>query len=999
MKFTQKQIFAISFLAFVLSGFAGLIYQSIWTRYLSLVLGHAAFAQTLVLALFMGGMAFGAWWAARLSVHHGFRVLRTYAVIEVLVGIAALAFHFIFVSGTEFVHTVVLPNAESEFIVSAVKWLWAALLILPQCILLGMTFPLLSAGLIRLSEKVTGEILGTLYFTNSIGAAVGALVATFILVPAVGLPGAIMTAGAINLLAGVIVFLASIDEKPTPKTKPTEVGLYVANENFSRLILICAFFTGLSSFVYEVAWVRMLALALGSTVHAFEIMISAFVAGLAFGSFFIRKRIDRHANPLVIAGWAQILMGLAAATTIFSYKLSFYGVEQLLAALTPTEGGYTLFNFASAAIAMLLMFPTAFFAGMTLPVFTAALLRAGAAEQAIGKVYASNTIGAICGVFIAVHVLLPFVGMKSTILIAALIDIALGILIFHRLNVLQNGAHAALSGIAIIAMVATALSPKLDETILASGVFRRGKVAKQVAPNIVYYRDGKSATISTFLTGSGLSIATNGKIDATVEMDPKKMPSPDEETMAMAALLPMVYLPEAKSGAIIGFGSGVTTHTTLGNPQLTSLDTIEIESSIIEGARAFGTQTKRAYDDPRSKIVFADAKTYFTGNRKRYDFIISEPSNPWVSGVASLFSEEFYRFLPDHLNENGVFVQWIQLYEIDFTLVASILKALGAHFADYDMYIANGSDLIIVAKPKGNLAAKSGDLLSSPGLVNELKRQGLSTLSDINLRFVAQKRFIAPLIDASTITPNSDYYPIVSHIAPKNRFTRASARDLVELPFTRIPYAEMLAPDKSLPFDLENSNGMVSTPKVLDLKSALAAAAAIAEPSKISAITDDDIRHSLGVIALGRGNCDALIQDQIALSALLKIGSLIATALPTEQAAAALKTNFFECPRHKLATHFNLTQDFLLALAKRNSIDIITHGQQILENAILQKNAALAELALCASAVALIQQGQLASAAKLLETYHEIPLSQNTRSLRLLLAALVDAKHKKLVPR
>ncbi len=992
MKFSQKQIFTVSFLAFVLSGFSGLIYQSIWTRYLSLVLGHAAFAQTLVLALFMGGMAFGAWWASKLSSKHGLRVLKTYAIIEVIVGIAALSFHFIFVHGTEFVQSSILPNSEIELVITATKWVWAAILILPQCILLGMTFPLLSAGLIRLSEKVTGEILGTLYFTNSIGAAVGALFATFILVPTVGLPGAIATAGIINLLAGLLVFFVSVGENPTPKAVPVEPKVQSNEFNARRLILCCAFFTGLSSFVYEVAWVRMLALALGSTVHAFEIMISAFVAGLALGSLFIRKRIDRASNPLVIAGWAQILMGIAALSTIASYKFSFYGVELLLSALAPSEGGYALFNLASAAIAILLMFPTAFFAGMTLPVFTAALLRNGADEQAIGKVYAANTIGAICGVFIAVHLLLPFVGMKSAILIAALIDIALGILIFRQLGNLQRPAHAILAGFSVICVFGALLTPKFDEAVLASGVFRRGKVAQTTEPKVAYYRDGKSATISTFLTGSSLSIATNGKVDATVQMDTKLPPTADEETMTIAGILPIVYLPEAKTGANIGFGSGITSHILLGNPKLTALDTIEIEPAIVEGARAFGSRSQRAYTDPRSKIIFADAKTYFSGNNKRYDFIFSEPSNPWVSGVASLFSDEFYRFVPRHLNENGIFIQWIQLYEIDFTLVASILKALGNHFADYDMYIANGSDLVIVAKPTGALPDKRGGLLSSPSLVSELSRQGLSTLGDINLRFIANKKLITPLVNSSPIAANSDYYPVVSHVAPKNRFTRASARELFELPLTPLPYDEILLPKQKLPVAQENLNDSIRNPKVMMIANARAVARVLAKREAASTIADYDIRQNAELILLARGNCGAMKTDNITLSALIKVGALIASSLPKDAATAAFKSSWLDCPKDSLPEHFNLAHDFLFAIAKRDTTELAYFGKKVLLNNDLRNNAVMAELALCAVAVALIEQNSPLEAAKIMEMNRNIPFSQGTRALRLLLASLVQAK-------
>ncbi len=990
MKFTPKQVFAVSFLAFVLSGFSGLIYQSIWTRYLGLVLGHAAFAQTLVLALFMGGMAFGAWWSSKLVNRHGLRVLRTYAIIEVIVGIAALCFHFIFVQGTDVFQSSILPNLGSEFMVSAFKWSWAALLILPQCVLLGMTFPLLSTGLIRLSDKVTGEVLGTLYFTNSIGAAVGALVATFLLVPAIGLPGAMATAGIINLLAGVLVF--SISRGENPGTKQIEIS-HVSDTkapHHAQLILWCAFFTGLSSFVYEVAWVRMLALALGSTVHAFEIMISSFVAGLALGSFWIRKRIDRLPEPLIIAGWAQLLMGLAALSTIFSYKLSFYGVANLTTSLAPNEGGYVLFNLASAAIAMLLMFPTAFFAGMTLPVFTASLLRSGGGEQAIGKVYATNTIGAICGVFITVHLLLPFLGLKSTILLAALIDIALGVAIFHKLYGLRQPRYLTATCLSILAVVVVAFSPKLDEKMLVSGVYRLKQAILDTNSKVLYYRDGKTATISASVTGSHMAIATNGKVDAAVQMNTAKQPSADEETMIMLGLMPMLYRPEATIGANIGFGSGISTHILLGNPKLKALDTIEIESAVIEGAQVFGDRNARAYTDPRSKIILDDAKTYFAGNNKKYDFIVSEPSNPWVSGVASLFSEEFYKFLPHHLNENGILVQWIQLYEIDFALVASMMKALGNNFSDYDMYISNSNDLIIVAQHKGKLSASTSQSFGSVELANELKRHGLTKANDLNFRFVANKQLIEPLINSGSLAANSDYYPVVSHLAPKARFMQSVPNDLFELPFSYIPFVELLTPEKRAPLTTYELNTNSSNQRFFYLSQAFAIAKSLNNSGPVSAVLDEDMRKNLAIMVSSQRHCTILDLNDETLHATIRVHAFLAANLPQGIVDPRSNQGIFGCAQDKLPSHFKLVQDFLSAVAKRDLPSMAAFGQQTLDTPELKKIDILQEMALCSAVIFHVQQNNRAAGHALMTKYREVRQAPNTRALRKLLAVTVQ---------
>src|SRR5262245_18335545 len=182
----------IFFAIFALSGFSGLIYESIWTHYLKLFLGHAAYAQTLVLGIFMGGMAVGAAIAARRSRAWG-NALRAYAACEGLLGLLALGFHPVFTAFLDFAYGRAIPALGSPDAVLAFKWTASAALILPQSILLGMTFPLMSAGIIRRFPATPGATLAMLYFTNSIGGAVGVLASGFVLIDRIGLPGTIVT--------------------------------------------------------------------------------------------------------------------------------------------------------------------------------------------------------------------------------------------------------------------------------------------------------------------------------------------------------------------------------------------------------------------------------------------------------------------------------------------------------------------------------------------------------------------------------------------------------------------------------------------------------------------------------------------------------------------------------------------------------------------------------------------------------------------------------------
>src|SRR5262245_63284810 len=290
---------AAFYVLFTASGFAGLIYESIWTHYLKLFLGHAAYAQSLVLVVFMGGMALGAGLCSRLSERLK-NPLLGYAAAEAVVGVLALAFHPAFVGVTDWGYGTLLPWLGNEWLALGGKLAIACLLILPQSILLGATFPLMSAGLVRAHPASSGESVAMLYFTNSLGAAAGVLASGFWLIAWVGLPGTLRTAGVLNLLLAAPVWLLARPAQLAPLPRREEM------DDGSRLLLAVALLTGLASFVYEISWIRMLSLVLGSSTHAFELMLATFILGLALGGLAIRRRVDGAASPERLLGWVQL---------------------------------------------------------------------------------------------------------------------------------------------------------------------------------------------------------------------------------------------------------------------------------------------------------------------------------------------------------------------------------------------------------------------------------------------------------------------------------------------------------------------------------------------------------------------------------------------------------------------------------------------------------------------------------------------------------------------
>ncbi|MDZ7861374.1 fused MFS/spermidine synthase [Acidovorax sp.] len=794
---------------FVLSGFAGLIYQSIWSHYLGLLLGHAAYAQALVLAIFMGGMAAGAAWISNAG-HKWRNLVRGYAIIEAVIGVFGLLFHWIFINIAKASYEWLLPILGTSWSVDLARWVIAALLILPQTILLGMTFPLMSGGLIRRFPGRDGTVLGGLYFTNSIGAALGALTAVFVLLPWVGLPGAMLAAALLNfVVAGLAWWLArepepSIPDQKLVLNKNDAPSVRSTHENsILRVVLLSTALSGAASFIYEIVWVRMLSLAVGSTMQSFELMLASFIAGIGLGGLWVRKQADDSEAPLRVVGCMQIGMGVAALASLAVYANAFDWVGWLIGALGKTEGGYVLFNAGTAAISMLIMLPAAFFAGTTLPLFTVALLRKGHGERSIGQVYAWNTLGAILGVFAATHFLIPAVGLKLSLCIAALLDLAIGLFLLRwqadtKPRVLWFTVAAGFSAIALIA----AIRIPFDPMQLASGVFRHGKSLIEAGSKIVFYEDGKTSSISVTAAPNGsVSIATNGKPDAALMMQEGRAATDDEPTMVLAAALPLAMLDAPKKAGVIGFGSGLTTHTLLGDTRLTQVDTIEIEESMVKGARAFGPRVERAYNDPRSKIIIDDAKAYFAGQKSKYDLIISEPSNPWISGVGALFSKEFYQFVPKHLNSGGLFVQWVQLYEINDALVGSILKGLTPEFEDYSAWISNSSDLLIIASPKGPLPPLNfSHLQNSDVLLSELAKLGVTATEHLTFRKVADAktlRALSRLHDAPTAS--SDYHPVLGLEAPQSRFRGSVAETTMTLPFLNALLLESLSVREPLP--------------------------------------------------------------------------------------------------------------------------------------------------------------------------------------------------------
>ncbi len=796
-------------LLFILSGAAGLFYESVWSRYLGLFVGHNAYAQVIVLVIFLGGMAIGAMIVGRIT-HRIKEPLFGYAMIEFAIGLVGLFFQDIYVGVTNWAYTTVFPSTAGSVMLTVSKWGIAALLILPQSVLLGATFPLMTAGALRRLKSAPGHTLAVLYFANSLGAAIGVLIAGFYLVELSGLPGTILAAAILNFIVAVGAMVAmkyhpAAEGEPQGLASETQAsaaavppGGALSPASLQRLLLWTALGTAIASFVYEIAWIRMLSLVLSSATHSFELMLSAFILGLALGSLWVRRRADRFAEPLRTLGLVQIWMGALALATLPLYLHAFGWMATFIQTFARTEQGYVGYNIARYAICLLVMLPATFCAGITLPLITRTLILGGAGEKAIGQVYSWNTFGSIIGVSLSALVLMPLLGLKGLLASGALFDMAIGVTILFAI---ARGAPRArrfamaAAGVWVVVALATALTPAFDRNLLVSGVYRFGVVPPKGTREMLYYHDGRTATVSAqrIVQTGDISIATNGKSDGSLPMywldacdstKPRHPTRGDAATQAVMAIMTLAYKPGAEVGAVIGQGTGMSTHLLLASPALKALYTIEIEPEMIRASKAFYPANRRDFDDPRSHYVVDDAKSYFAAAGRKYDFIFSEPSNPWVSGVSGLFTVEFYDRVNQYLKPDGVFAQWIHIYDINDQLVMTVLAALHQKFDHYEVYMPAASDMLVIASNGPAGVSPDWSVLGLPEIARDFCHQIPFTAEAMNATWLGNRRTLGPLAGRFP-RPNSDFYPHLDNGAERTRYMGQQASGFFGLSYER----------------------------------------------------------------------------------------------------------------------------------------------------------------------------------------------------------------------
>lgn len=796
----------VLYLCFFLSGVAGLVYEVVWSRYLALFVGSTGEAHIIILSTYMGGLALGSWLFGRTSD----RVkspLALYLVLEV--GIAL--FGFLFARFYEPIRDLYIAMARGMQLtpagMHAASAVAAVLSILGPTTLMGGTLPVLAKYLIR-SDRAVGRQISSLYYLNSFGAVVGSLWAGFLLIRTIGLELSLYLAGSLNLIVAGLGYLllkaggvhskeSLAEEAAAPSAVVAEGADAPHSARIAKVAMLVIGVSGFVSMVYEVAWIRLLTLVLGSSSFSFAVMLAAFIFGIACGSFLLSlKRTD--GGYYRILGWCELGIGLTALVSIMFYEELPVVLNQWRHLLSRTPEAYSVYEFIKFVFCFLVMVVPTIFMGATLPAASRVVAdSAGTLGRRVGMVFAINTVGTVLGAIIAGFQLLPGIGIKHTIEFAVGLNLLLGLAVLFtdapvpRRAILRPAVGLALS--VLVPVYYFIASPSWDQRVFSAATYRiRGRIesldelkARLTKREFAYYKDGTDATIAVardpIPRGNGVNLALliNGKPDASTEGD--------MQTQLFIAHLPLLIHRNPEDVLVVGLGGGTTLGAASLHP-LKSLECVELIPEVVEAARFFGDYNNNVLDNPKVKIIHQDAKTHLLVTNKKYDIIINEPTNPWIAGVAGLFSTEYFEVAKSRLKPGGLFLQWFQVYELEDPTLYSMLATLQKSFPYSTLFNFSSQDVAVIAstEPFSPDMARMEAILSRPEIAADLKRYGVTgPLPLLNMQMVNKADTPEPYLRAGRI--NSDFLPKLEYEANRGFFvgTRAEGIRLID----RRPYS------------------------------------------------------------------------------------------------------------------------------------------------------------------------------------------------------------------
>jgi spermidine synthase len=746
---------------------------------LGLVFGHTVFALTTVLAAFMGGLALGASVFGRMIDRRG-RPLRVYGLLESGIGLYALIVPFL-LDAARVVYLQLYRSFEMPLAVFTVAQfvLISAILLIPAT-LMGASLPVLVKLFAGRLEGI-GRRVGNLYALNTAGAVVGSAAAGFLLLPVLGVQRTTLLAAAINLVIGLWAILADVwgDKFFRVSTAPARDPLSSTTENppataspplLIALVLAGIGLSGAASMVYEVAWTRALRLMIGSSIYAFSAMLTTFLVGLSLGSFLFARLWGNRKTGAALFGWIELAIGLSALALVPAFERLPDLVLAIFNRLSPSYSGAVMTQFALSFLVMIV--PTTLI-GAAFPCAVQIYARSSARlGRDVGQTYSVNTLGTIIGVLCAGFVLVPWIGTQASMTTAAAINAIVGtaiLLISYGMS--PAWPRLLVYPLVLLFVLGTWLLPRWDPSIMAGGVsvyvshyvsggdptgkFREERAGKE----LLFYREGLNSTVSVERTARNTSLRVDGKTDASDGID--------MATQLMLGHLPMLLHPNPERALVIGLGSGVTVGAMLQHSVLKDLEIIELEPAVIEASIFFRHVNRDFRRDPRVRIEVADGRNFLLASEEKYDVISSEPSNPWIAGVANLFSREFYELARSRLDSDGMMVQWIHGYSLFPRELQMVVNTFRSVFSHVTVWWGSQGDYLLVGT-KQRLVVDYGRLVdryeSSKGVRTDFEMLGWRSPLALLTLFLLDDADSARYAKGAPI--NSDDHPLLEFAAP-----------------------------------------------------------------------------------------------------------------------------------------------------------------------------------------------------------------------------------------
>ncbi|HXV65448.1 MAG TPA: hypothetical protein VEK15_32430 [Vicinamibacteria bacterium] len=736
--------------ALFLSGAAALVYQLVWIRHLSLVLGNTFEAVATVLAIFMAGLGAGSALAARRAdAQSGERLPRLFALLEVGTAAVALAFPPLLAGLTPAFRLI----AETTPLLGLARVLLAVVLLLIPTTLMGATLPILVAHRERSIGSGVGRSSGILYAANTSGAVLGSLAAGIFLIEALGLRATTFLAVGFNFgAAGLALSVRGLVE-------PGEIRSGPRLSAGSRVALIVAFLSGLGALMSEVAWTRSLVLVMGPTSYGFSFIVASVIAGIALGS-----AIGARLNKGLFA--VQSLAALASVGIIALLPRLVIPLGELVR--TYADAMPTLLTVEFLHILGLLLIPSLCF-GATFPL--AVTMVGGAPARASGLTLAGNTAGAVVGSLLAGFVALPLLSAEATLYLAAFAHAVAAAIVFSPRRTLLVAAPA-------IIVAAFAVIPRWDPEIMAGGLY---KYASYLEPGefldflrrgeLLFHEEDRATTVSVKRIGTRISLAVDGKVDATNREDLL--------TQRMLAHLPLLLHPEPGNVLVIGLGSGVTAGSALTHP-IDQLEVVEISTGVVEAQRFFSDVNHQPTEDRRFRLIVGDGRNHLLLTDRRYDVVISEPSNPWMAGVSGLFTREWFALAKRRLSPSGLFCQWAHLYNFPEDDLRTLVGTFTDVFESSALFVLSESDVLLLGA-NGGFGVPSGDVIESRierrAVADDLAEVGILGPGGLGLLYTMSTPVLSEW--AQGVVRHTDDRPVLEFRAPRAMYadTSRSNRD------------------------------------------------------------------------------------------------------------------------------------------------------------------------------------------------------------------------------